>query len=71
MSSIIIYKGDDTAADWFPEAGAWDFPPAYDEWLALRAAVGLPPVDFDQYLVAIDVPAWQGMTALSLAAEHE
>lgn len=57
---------EDRQADYLDELDAlaapdtgWDtFPPSYDEWNALRAAVGLPLADFDAYLVAIDVINW-------------
>lgn len=40
---------------WYLEVPGWDYAPAFDEWNALRTAVGLPMADFDDYLTAIDI----------------
>ena len=51
--NIIIYDGDDAAADWRPEGGDWDIDPtplAYPEWNRRRVADGLPVGTFSEYL---------------------
>lgn len=54
--NIIIYDGDDAAADWFPEAAGWDSdptPPAFPEWNRLRQEAGQPAGTFTEYLSEI------------------
>ena len=48
---------DSLANDWWPEGGfdRHGNALAFDEWNALRTAVGLPMADFDDYLTAIDI----------------
>ncbi len=51
--SIIIYDGDDTAADWWPEPTDDPTPPAFPEWNRRRAEAGLRPGTFSEYLADI------------------
>ena len=54
--NIIIYDGDDAAADWQPEGGDWDIDPtplAYPEWNRRRVAGGLPVGTFAEYLSSV------------------
>ncbi len=48
--SIIIYDGDDTAADWWPEPTDDPTPLAYPEWNRRRVETGLRPGTFTEYL---------------------
>lgn len=53
---LLIYHGDDAAADWWPEGG---FDPhgnavGFDEYNAWLIAVGRPAVTMTEYLRAID-----------------
>ena len=48
--NIIIYDGDDTAADWWPEPTDDPTPPAFPEWNRRRTEAGLPAGTFTEYL---------------------
>jgi hypothetical protein len=50
---IIIYHGDDAAADWRPVVMEDDHAPSYDEWAVMRLMAGKTPGTFAEYLSEI------------------
>ena len=47
---IIIYHGDDPAADWRPVVMEDDHAPSYDEWNAMRLSQGQRMGSFTEYM---------------------
>lgn len=49
--NLYPYSGQDTAADWTPEADA--YAPSHDEWNAMRLSHGLIADTFEEYIAAM------------------